>query len=879
MDKARADDGRSRAAPERAAARTGNPAGAQTTVGGSRRGAASTATVATGATAHKGARIKTHGGANGNRGVRREYLTRLASALPEPMLEARRWLLHRGKQPFYVSGAARSGALDSHEDMGRFGSFQDAAEAYKRGGWDGLGFALGPGAPGDASAPCWQGIDLDKIHERRELQQLGEELPGYVEISPSGNGLHAIGLGQCFAALGSNETGIEAYAAGRYFTVTGNAVRGAPEDLSAFVRDTLVPKHGQPRGAQRKATSTAGGSYAGESFFAKVNSKALQSMPAWVPDLFPAARPYHDGFRVSSAALGRNLEEDLSILPQGIRDFGEEQGKTAIDLIVEWGPVSTPKDAALWLCGQMGIDPAHLGWGEERSERSRADGPPPHTDADAPDPGRADRPHEAVPPAAKPAPRLADILEASIQSAERRARGIECPIPLPWPEIGPHFGGGLWPGLHMLCSGTGVGKTQLALQAAAHAARKGFPAFYLGLELGEKDLALRMLGEEAGVPWSALWTGHAGQSHLDRIREAAPKLQELPFHFEVARPHGFPPSAIRTALEALRQQYPEPDGPGSLPILVVLDFLQLVGDEEGQTDDTRIRIGRASYVLRDAANRLGVAVLCISSIARERYKMLAEIHRVAGLESEPDGDGAPQKRRVMQPDAVVGAGKESGELEYSADSVSVLARVADTWDGAGYDVVFVTPKGRATGATWSVLHFTGFRYEEPDDGGAAVLEAWADAKEKEERVREKKRGDKDQAKFDKIAVDAEALRAFVQAHPDCSVREARVHAVQDQHRRWSAAVAYLGTELVQTRSGREVLLSLRTGSRRPDVQNVCDVPNMPEHEHRAPRDDVHVREGGYKGGSEHEHPGRNTVQDTPPEFGRNGAGKPRKVRL
>jgi len=71
-------------------------------------------------------------------------------------------------------------------------------------------------------------------------------LPGYTETSPSGNGVHAIGYGRPFPALGSNASGIEAYSEGRYFTVTAdNAGIGEPTDLADYVHRVLLPRHGQ----------------------------------------------------------------------------------------------------------------------------------------------------------------------------------------------------------------------------------------------------------------------------------------------------------------------------------------------------------------------------------------------------------------------------------------------------------------------------------------------------------------------------------------------------------------------------------------------------------------------------------------------------------
>ena len=52
--------------------------------------------------------------------------------------------------------------------------------------------------------------------------------------------------------------------------------------------------------------------------------------------------------------LGRNLQEDLSLHPDGIQDFGEEIALTAIDVVLKFGGAADAQQAALWLCEQIG---------------------------------------------------------------------------------------------------------------------------------------------------------------------------------------------------------------------------------------------------------------------------------------------------------------------------------------------------------------------------------------------------------------------------------------------------------------------------------------------------------------------------------------------
>ena len=287
------------------------------------------------------------------------------SCLPDAMRAAPRWLVWKAKPhadpskkpkkiPYYTTGTPREGALDTPADRAKLASFEAASAALRTGRYTGIGFALGD----DGNGNYWQGVDLDGTDMRPELAALVERLPGYVERSPSGHGWHAVGIGRDIAPLGSNASGIEAYSHGRYFTVTGDAGRGDVECIADFIETTLTPLHGGVPARASKATARVDAS----SFFAKVNAKALASLASWVPAIFPKARAYHDGYRVSSVDLGRDLEEDLSIIPAGARDFGEEAGKTPIDLVIEWGPATDATSAALLLCDLIGISPTALGW-------------------------------------------------------------------------------------------------------------------------------------------------------------------------------------------------------------------------------------------------------------------------------------------------------------------------------------------------------------------------------------------------------------------------------------------------------------------------------------------------------------------------------------
>ena len=323
---------------------------------------------------------------------------------------------------------------------------------------------------------------------------------------------------------------------------------------------------------------------------------------------------------------------------------------------------------------------------------------------------------------------LGSFLGSALERAERRKAGKERPIPLPWESVAAQLGGGLWPGMHVLVSGTGVGKTTLALQAALHAAEHGTPVAYVGLELDDLQVALRLVGERAGVPWSKLYLGEADPRE-SRIINAAAALEGLPIYLETGKPGGWPASDLSKLVASMRAKHPEQvpdengqlrDVPGSVPMLVVLDFLQIIGGEEGDRRELRERIGAAAYEARDVARRFNCAVLLISSAARSHYGLLAGDVAEAGLGSERQGNGA-WRRFIASPDTLIGVGKGAGEIEFAADSVNVAVRTSAKAPDGSRLVVLATPKLRAGVPSWTALRFSGTRFEEAGDEEADRL--------------------------------------------------------------------------------------------------------------------------------------------------------------
>lgn len=344
---------------------------------------------------------------------RSDLIAQLAN-LPVEMRERRQWLVWRliakrgaaagakpAKVPFYVSGfprgwpngkpkdgkptEAQPQVEQGHElDRAALVSFDQVLQVLdKQGQWSGVGFAFLPG-DGLIGVDIDGAVDLETGEISRRCGLVIGMCQSYTERSVSGTGMHIVMSGDV-EKFKSDEIGLEVYCRSQYFTCTGQHLPGTPTEVLPADPEALSIMRGMveqalaqaktvreaaaaekaaaaaptaPKPAPRPPSASSGASFAPGDDFKRVNEAALANLSAWVPVLFPAAKQHTSekgvGYRVTSKDLGRKLQEDLAITPGGIKDFGEEQGKSPIDLVVQWGGKSL-HDALIWLAALVGV--------------------------------------------------------------------------------------------------------------------------------------------------------------------------------------------------------------------------------------------------------------------------------------------------------------------------------------------------------------------------------------------------------------------------------------------------------------------------------------------------------------------------------------------
>ncbi len=200
---------------------------------------------------------------------------------------------------------------------------------------------------------------------------------------------------------------------------------------------------------------------------------------------------------------------------------------------------------------------------------------------------------------------------------------------------------GLSPGLYLLAASTGTGKTALAGQIALHVAEHHGPVVFVSMELTDVDLAVRLVSVITNIKKEQLVTGQLSDEQSRCVLQAIDRLSQSRLHIVFGS--GYTSSDVRAY--ALQVQAAE----GAKPALIVVDYMQLLKDEEGDGRMRERNVSAAARGLKDVSGELGLPVLGLVQLNRNRATRVDKRPQLADL-------------------------RESGDLENTADSVLGLYR-------------------------------------------------------------------------------------------------------------------------------------------------------------------------------------------------------------
>jgi hypothetical protein len=178
--------------------------------------------------------------------------------IPAEMRAVDRWVVWQyvlvggrwTKVPYIATEPARKASSTNPKT---WRSFADALAAYEDGKASGIGFVLGDGFIGGDVDHC---IGADGAFNDDALRMISA-WPTYQERSVGGDGIHAVGLGTIPSRGRKNPRG-ECYDKGRFLTVTGRRLPGAPAGL-AECSATVADWHRGIFGAAAKSNGNGDG--------------------------------------------------------------------------------------------------------------------------------------------------------------------------------------------------------------------------------------------------------------------------------------------------------------------------------------------------------------------------------------------------------------------------------------------------------------------------------------------------------------------------------------------------------------------------------------------------------------------------------------------
>lgn len=194
-------------------------------------------------------------------------------------------------------------------------------------------------------------------------------------------------------------------------------------------------------------------------------------------------------------------------------------------------------------------------------------------------------------------------------------------IATPFETLNGLLGGGFQGGkLYVLAAPPGGGKTTLSTQIADHAAAAGIPACYCALEMGMAQLFDYALSRRLGM--NSAKVEARSYRHSDHERAALAKGARD--YLETVAPWltvlegGWDTTAARLGawVAQARARYALPD---TAPVLVVVDYLQLLNTGDDKLDSGPNETAKVSTVavqLKQLARDTGAAVLALSDIIK-----------------------------------------------------------------------------------------------------------------------------------------------------------------------------------------------------------------------------------------------------------------------
>ncbi|HEY9610478.1 replicative DNA helicase [Allocoleopsis sp.] len=196
--------------------------------------------------------------------------------------------------------------------------------------------------------------------------------------------------------------------------------------------------------------------------------------------------------------------------------------------------------------------------------------------------------------------------------------------------------------LYIVAGRSGMGKTQCSVHVAAQLLEKNHPVVFFSAEMDREELMTRILAWKSGVDAKKIEECTVeSETDFTRISEALGHLSDIPLYLDDTSGSALTPARIRSGIRKATAMYGK-------PALVVLDYLQLLGDESVKNNRVT-ELDKLANGCKAIAKEFDVAFMALAQINRE-------------------SDKQSNKRPVIS------QLRESGAIEQAADVILLLYR-------------------------------------------------------------------------------------------------------------------------------------------------------------------------------------------------------------
>lgn len=186
--------------------------------------------------------------------------------------------------------------------------------------------------------------------------------------------------------------------------------------------------------------------------------------------------------------------------------------------------------------------------------------------------------------------------------------------------------------LIILAARPSMGKTAFALNICDHASvEMGKPVLFVSLEMGELELAERLLCARSRVDGHKLRTGKIGQRELIPLGKSYGELRSAPMFIDDTPAR----NVLQITANARRLKMRQNLG------MVMIDYIQLI-DSDNSRDSRQEQIAKISRRLKTLARELHVPVVALSQLNRavenreDRRPRMADLRESGAIEQDAD---------------------------------------------------------------------------------------------------------------------------------------------------------------------------------------------------------------------------------------------------